>query len=185
VEQLGHIIADRFNLVGLFNVDLIITDQGDAWLLEINPRYSASMELLNLDGKLIDGHLAAYEEQSGLLTPQQADQRLQWLGDIDHSMPPANVALVESACKRIIYAISPSRFDISQDELIRLVADLLEPWPITATFHDLPATSATIPAGYPIMTVIARGTELPSTLVKQSFRIAARVRQVLVIGRQA
>jgi predicted ATP-grasp superfamily ATP-dependent carboligase len=45
LERLGQALANRFGLTGLFNVDLIV-GQHELWVLEVNPRYSASVEIL-------------------------------------------------------------------------------------------------------------------------------------------
>jgi uncharacterized protein len=39
-------LTQRFHLCGLNGIDLIVSDQGQPFLLEINPRYTASMELI-------------------------------------------------------------------------------------------------------------------------------------------
>jgi predicted ATP-grasp superfamily ATP-dependent carboligase len=45
IQQIGHVLAERFELVGLFGVDMI--DAGDRiWTLEVNPRYTASVEVV-------------------------------------------------------------------------------------------------------------------------------------------
>jgi predicted ATP-grasp superfamily ATP-dependent carboligase len=47
VERLGQVLAAQFGLVGLFGVDGILAD-GCFWPVEINPRYTASVEVLEL-----------------------------------------------------------------------------------------------------------------------------------------
>ena len=51
-------LAKRFSLAGLFGVDAIVNDEG-VWTVEINPRYTASMELVepSLDASLVDLHV--------------------------------------------------------------------------------------------------------------------------------
>jgi predicted ATP-grasp superfamily ATP-dependent carboligase len=44
-QRIGDVLARGFNLVGLFGVDAILNDQG-VWPIEINPRYTASVEVL-------------------------------------------------------------------------------------------------------------------------------------------
>lgn len=45
IERTGNVLAQQFNLVGLFGVDMIL--QGDqAWTLEVNPRYTAAFEVV-------------------------------------------------------------------------------------------------------------------------------------------
>ena len=44
-EELGTAIARSFALIGLFGVDAIIRDD-EIWTIEMNPRYTASIEIL-------------------------------------------------------------------------------------------------------------------------------------------
>ncbi len=188
--SLGDRIANRFELVGLFNVDFMLTPDQSLVMLEINPRYSASMELMPMAGCLIDCHVAAYQEQAGQLDRRQADRRFFML---DRSGEHESHDI---ACKRIVYATEPMRFNRSLSQLYDFVRDLAGPLSIEVTFHDLPANDDTIPSGYPVLTVIARrpvshpsgqpsaSTDEPTTvlktLVRQTHRIAARLRKLLV-----
>jgi len=193
-NTLGDRIANRFELVGLFNVDFLLTPDQSLVLLEINPRYSASMELMPAAGCLIDCHVAAYQERAGELDRQQADKRFSML---DRSGENASAHI---ACKRIVYATEPMRFNRSVSQLYDVVRDLAEPLSCEVTFHDLPTHDDTIPNGYPVLSVIARRpvshplmyplrhpsvntgepTIVLKTLVRQTRRIAARLRQSLV-----
>jgi predicted ATP-grasp superfamily ATP-dependent carboligase len=47
LTRLGHVLAAEFGLLGLFGVDGILAG-GDFWPVEINPRYPASVEVLEL-----------------------------------------------------------------------------------------------------------------------------------------
>jgi predicted ATP-grasp superfamily ATP-dependent carboligase len=44
-RRLGHVLGQAFSLQGLFGVDAIVRD-GVPWPVEINPRYTASVEIL-------------------------------------------------------------------------------------------------------------------------------------------
>ena len=59
LEQVGRALFQEFHLQGLFGVDFIY-DGNDAWPVEVNPRYTASVETLELVLGLqaIDWHLA-------------------------------------------------------------------------------------------------------------------------------
>jgi predicted ATP-grasp superfamily ATP-dependent carboligase len=54
LRRLGQQIVATTNLRGLFNVDYLLDRSGDAWLLEINARWSGSSELV--EQRLIDLH---------------------------------------------------------------------------------------------------------------------------------
>ena len=60
IERLARAIGDRFGLVGLFGIDLILAD-GHPWPIEVNPRYTASVEALEwaLGRSLLAEHLRA------------------------------------------------------------------------------------------------------------------------------
>jgi predicted ATP-grasp superfamily ATP-dependent carboligase len=45
--KIGEILAPQLGLLGLFGVDTVLTDRGP-WVVEVNPRYSASVEVLEL-----------------------------------------------------------------------------------------------------------------------------------------
>ena len=59
-EQLGNALADAFDLQGLFGVDAILAND-EIWPVEVNPRYTASVEILEraLGIRSIALHVAA------------------------------------------------------------------------------------------------------------------------------
>src|SRR5262245_42177169 len=65
LTKLGSLLAERLQLQGLFNVDFI-RSAGDTWPLEVNPRYSASVEILEqISGvSFVRLHCEACQEQS-------------------------------------------------------------------------------------------------------------------------
>jgi predicted ATP-grasp superfamily ATP-dependent carboligase len=178
LARLGDRIAQRFELVGLFNVDLILTPDRSLTMLEINPRYSASMELMPAAGHLIDCHIAAYQETAGHIDRHQADKRF---AAIER---PTGEKSYKPACKRIVYATRPTRFNVSVEKLHQVVRNLYQAHAIEVTFHDIPSTDELIPSGYPILTIIAKpqNADIPlpaKNLLRQSGRIAARIRRML------
>ncbi len=48
--ELGQRLASEFQLRGLFGIDFILDESGAGWLLEINPRFTAGMEVLERSG---------------------------------------------------------------------------------------------------------------------------------------
>ncbi|MCE9632181.1 MAG: ATP-grasp domain-containing protein [Planctomycetia bacterium] len=60
-ERLGAALAVTFGLVGLFNIDVVIAARGDVYVIEVNPRPTASMELVEraTGESLAAAHLAA------------------------------------------------------------------------------------------------------------------------------
>jgi len=135
--RLGNVLAERFGLAGLFNVDLIQNSDG-FWALEVNPRYSASVEVLERASGFhsIERHLAACE--AGQL-PE-----------------PGFVASEQCVGKAVVYAMHdgavPGRFDAVMSEWNTDAA-----WPVLA---DLPCLGERIKRGQPVVTVFASGQSL-------------------------
>lgn len=45
-ERAGECLAHEFDLVGLFGIDFVVDSGGQLWVVDVNPRYTASMELV-------------------------------------------------------------------------------------------------------------------------------------------
>ncbi|MGV3483209.1 MAG: ATP-grasp domain-containing protein [Planctomycetaceae bacterium] len=144
IQRLGQAIAEQLPLVGLFNIDLMLGEKGDLALLEVNPRYSASMELIAIacgqPRSLIDWHLASYQNRPGVADEITTFQR----ETINH--PAAKVA-----CKRIVYA---SQAMIAPDLLAEAEPSRSG---IEIRYCDLPPAKSAIAAGDPICTAIVSG----------------------------
>ena len=77
-NRIGRAIAREFSLIGLFGVDGVVA-QGQIWPIEVNPRYTASMELLEhaLGISLIGLHVDACHGRPFPRTPARVmDRRL-------------------------------------------------------------------------------------------------------------
>jgi predicted ATP-grasp superfamily ATP-dependent carboligase len=136
LKVLGNVLARQFDLVGLFNVDLVRNAEG-LWPLEINPRYSASVEVLErpLEVQAVGLHVAACKHGT-----------VQWLS---RNNP-------ECFGKAVVYA----QRDCRVAPVLEMVAgELNDPgaWPAMA---DLPRTGEQIRAGQPVVTVFAGGTSV-------------------------
>jgi len=135
LQQLGNTLAAEFHLVGVFGVDVIVADD-TAWTIEVNPRYTASIEIL--------------ERCHGLRTLE-----LHRAACVDGIVPPDNAWLDDPAgsCwgKAIVFAdadyIAPGEF---ADLAARSAASAC---PI---FADIPFPGTTIAKGWPIATVFAQ-----------------------------
>ncbi|MBI2479703.1 MAG: ATP-grasp domain-containing protein [Planctomycetia bacterium] len=69
LSQVGHCIATSFGIQGLFGVDAIVNGEG-VWPVEVNPRYTASVEILEraMNIATIQWHVAACRAgRTGLL----------------------------------------------------------------------------------------------------------------------
>ena len=157
LAPLGLLLAERFALRGLFNVDFIVSDMG-IWPLEVNPRYSASVELLEraTGVSLLRLHAGACQ---GAATDAEFPP-----------LPPPAVALG----KCIVYA--PARGVVTP-----LVDQLAAKWNAIAQrpqIADLPAIGETIEAGHPVCTVFAEG----ATIGQVERLLHDRVQRVLEVA---
>ncbi len=142
LRQLGNVLSSAFRLVGLFGVDYIQHDD-EPWLVEINPRYTASVEVFELatHRTLLTEHLRA----CGM--------------DLVESPSPGKPKTVTTKApvvgKAVLYAqrsmVAP---EIEIDDprcrdsfAVPAIADV--PWPGTA-----------IAAGEPIMTMFTKGEDV-------------------------
>ncbi len=143
IATLGRVLAAAFGLVGLFGVDLVLRD-ATPWPVEVNPRYTASVEVLELalGRSLLTEHLAA-------CAPLEA---------IDAIAPPAPGATGNVVGKSIVFAPRECRFPESIDWSPI-------PIPILSAFDvpdvaDVPDPGTAFVAGEPVLTVFAHGASI-------------------------
>jgi predicted ATP-grasp superfamily ATP-dependent carboligase len=146
-EQLGNVLAGAFDLQGLFGVDAISAD-GEIWPVEVNPRYTASIEILEraLRIRSIALHVAACGGESPPSSP---------------SVQPENERT--TCCgKAILFAsndvIVAPRFP---DWCANQNRD--RHWPAIA---DIPAAGTIVRSGQPIVTVLADGSDDSTVVAK-------------------
>lgn len=156
IQSVGEVLAREFELRGLFGIDFV-DDGQTAWLTEINPRYTASMELLEYayQQPLLQWHRAAFT---------RAGTRL------DNCAEEPKSSLVSA--KVILYA----------DRHVR-APDLRELIPQRVTLEDLPEV-ADIPVphseiwpGLPVLTCLGIGqnaTELQRALIDRALKLWAQ-----------
>ena len=133
--RLGSLLSGEFGLVGLFGVDAITNARG-VWPVEINPRYTASVEILERAFGIctLDWHIAACE--SGELAPRPA-------------------ALGRLKCgKAIVFAERSFLVPSIWEPLVEPAAP--NAWPAWA---DMPRAGSTIETGWPILTALAAGAD--------------------------
>ncbi|MBC8352479.1 MAG: ATP-grasp domain-containing protein [Planctomycetes bacterium] len=162
--HLGDFLAQHFRLKGLFGVDAIINEAG-VWPVEVNPRYTASVEILEraLEIATIPWHVAAC--QSGELPP---------LVRYDNAEVSA-----ERHAKGVVYA----NHSIVIDERLEHSLTSSGCEDCDPTIADIPVAGTSINEGEPIVTVFAKGKtnavarrELRATMVrmKQLFNASQR-----------
>ena len=135
IGRVGAALASAFGLAGLFGVDLVWRD-GWPWPVEVNPRYTASMEVLELatGRSLMAEHVRAFDPglAAGLRTS---------------SAPAGFVG------KAFVMAAGPCRFPRVASRWVRSVTEV----PRRA---DIPSVGERFEAGQPVLTVFARGPTL-------------------------
>lgn len=145
LESIAESLAEFARPCGLLNLDYILSDD-HAIPLEINPRYSASMELLELalGRSLIDEHL----------------QGTGW-GHLCHTLkqPPSRPGGVLG--KAIYYARESFRFPDHLPEF----KDSADLWAVPE-FADIPASGQSISPGQPVLSLFAQGTSPDAVLSK-------------------
>ena len=138
LEGLGHLLAHECYLNGLFGVDGIYRD-GTFWPVEINPRYTASVEVLvYATGRPIlgwHGHIFTEGRLPSLPSPAMPEGR--------------------TIGKAILFAKQDLHFPADGPWL----KELRSPRPVDElpAFADIPAADTAIAAGRPILTFFAKG----------------------------
>jgi predicted ATP-grasp superfamily ATP-dependent carboligase len=132
------VLAREFNLTGLFGVDCIVAGD-EIWPVEVNPRYTASVEILEraTGASAICWHVVACRENC---LPREIP------------LPPSDVWFG----KMVVYAptIPGKQHAVVDAELTAewQAANHDSAWP---RFADLPAPGATIAQGQPAFTLFA------------------------------
>lgn len=149
LARFGERVRAETGLLGLWQADFIADEQA-LWLLEINPRWSASMELLADTHRhtLIRWHLAALRGESiARVEPLRSGT---WMG------------------KAIVYA--PHEVIPAASQLDALWHRRWNGWSMESEndwrVADIPNTIATIPAGFPIATCMASGRDPDELLAR-------------------
>ena len=145
---IGSALARAFDLVGLFGVDAIVNPEG-VWSVEVNPRYTASTELLDL----------AFGFQAVALHVETCESG---------TLPQAPLPF-KGRCfgKAILFASKD--FVISPKLSVKLEA---EKGSKPARLADIPVTGSIIQAGWPVITLLAEATDEPAVFQSLQQRAA-------------
>ena len=137
LEKVGNVLTSAFSLRGLFGVDFILQDNVP-WPVEVNPRYTAALEILERAGgqSLFHHHQAAFSTASAP-TPSAA---------------PACAPGVWG--KAILFARAPLVFSQQGPWL----TSLEQSWQGNPDYADIPAPGTHIERDQPIMTLFAQGS---------------------------
>ena len=156
LERLGVALAATFGLVGLFNIDVVIDARGDVHVIEVNPRPTASMELVEraTGESLAAAHLAACD----------------WVG------PPRGqyeAARGQTSWSKAVIFASRRRGDvvIPAGWLESATAEWSDADGVSA-IADIPRPGSLIPPGAPILTVFARAETAARSLAILQRRVS-------------
>ncbi len=159
LQRIGSVLAREFQLLGLFGIDAILNSDA-VWTLEVNPRYTGAVEIL--------------ERSLGLLALRLHVEACEHLRlptvDLDWDRAPHGKAILYARCSLVV----PGEFSRwvaarNSDAHYSVVA-------------DLPAAGTAIARGVPVCTVFA--TAPSETDVVNALRDLAReVFAVVEIGR--
>lgn len=155
LQKLGNLLAERCQLQGLFNIDFIRTASAQSasqlWPVELNPRYSASVEVLELAtaANFIAIHVRACT--SGLLPEWALASNEEFFG------------------KAIVYARADS---VAPPKLDAIAKEWSQPGQQPG-IADLPQIGERIIAGQPVVTVFASGFSMLEVEQELRRRVAA------------
>ncbi len=154
LTRLGRQLAAAGRVVGLVGVDLVVDPQGRPFVIEVNPRPTASMELIERATglSLAEAHLAACGLGSASIAGGWWRQGT-WAKAI--LFAPRAISFDEAALAAVEAAAGPAH----------------EGWPSLA---DIPAPPQSIAAGHPICTLFARAA-VPHEALARLRRRTARV----------
>lgn len=153
-EALASTLAAHIGLRGIVGVDAILEPDGRLSVLEVNPRPTASAELVErAEGtSILATHLAAFGYQSP--RPPHPGSPAVW-------------------SKAILFAARPTPID---DLLLDRLAKCAAPW-TDADGHpalaDIPRPGQVLRAGTPVLTAFARGDTEPESIAELRRRVAA------------
>jgi len=150
IVRIGRELAARFELVGVFGVDLVV--DGDAvWTIEVNPRYPASAEVLDrtLGTNVVASHIEACRERHFA------------------KFAPKNAHAQEG--KAIMFAKVPLTISASFVDWALALSQYSTGWP---SISDIPRAHTQIPCGGPVATVFARGTNVEEIVAELKSRVA-------------
>lgn len=174
LQQLGDIITNQTGLQGLFGVDFIFDKHAQKlWLLEINPRYTASMELHDLlnNNSLVKQHLHCFTENNLEPWSTCSQSSIQSLPSIKRVVWAA-----ESISKSQLQQFLSNEKAFSKQQTLFTNSNAV----YHTTVHDVPFAIEPIPAGAPVATLILRPT-LRTTIndSHQDCEIAKHYRAIL------
>lgn len=143
LQQLGQVVQDQFSARGLFGIDLVGSIESDWSVIEINPRPTSSMELLERATSVDQSPLSLIEQHCLACCGQET-----W---DPFPIPAANRIFA----KRILYHRGPSAVRVTEP-----ICQLLWTWAESSQAADIPERDTEILPGQPVCTLFAIGETL-------------------------
>jgi predicted ATP-grasp superfamily ATP-dependent carboligase len=158
VKAVGDRIASHFGLVGLFGVDFQLTGDGLVWPVEVNPRYTAGVEVLELAFRraLLAEHVEAC---AGRPQPRRGPGQLPGRFVAKEVLFAARELVFEEDVRTVVGARAPDLFRVPR-------------------IADVPRRGTRIAVGEPVLTVFARGKTPGDTLRRLALKRAAWERRI-------
>jgi predicted ATP-grasp superfamily ATP-dependent carboligase len=153
MEAVAQAATRAFGLRGLNGIDFIVRDDGEPFVLELNPRYGASLELFEraTGASAFEIHAAACRGR----LPTGSEWR---------------VRAAETLGKAVVWARRA------------LVARDTREWLARDDVRDVPHPGERIPKGYPVCTVFARGATVEACRARLVEAAAAVERTIETVG---
>ena len=156
--EIGGMLAAEFHLVGAVGVDLVVDPDGRPWIIEVNPRMTASMELHERATGI--SVAAAHLDACGVAGPTATGSRptatdTRWAKAVVHT-PVALTITTGLTADWAALAAEWTRVDGGQPALA-----------------DIPTPGQTLAARAPVLTVFARGDAVDAALAALRHRARA------------
>lgn len=160
ISDVGSKVAQTCGLHGLFGCDFVIDDH-TAWLTEVNPRYTATVELYELSHHipLLRWHLLACDSFGSTRTT---------LAELESWIASGIQQSCDRFCaKRILYA----EHAVTAGSLVEHSRECVDVWRVPMV-ADIPMVGTVIQPRQPICTVMAEGNTVDGCLEQLTQRVA-------------
>jgi uncharacterized protein len=155
-RALGNAVCEEFALVGVNGIDMI-ADAGVPYAIEVNPRWCASMELVEraYDVSVFAVHAAACR---------------------DGRLPDFDLAAARRRAATVGKAVVFARRDVTIADTSSWLSESLA----DGDLHDVPRSGAQIRAGHPVCSVFAAGRD-SAACYAELVRRAARIHDAIAM----
>ena len=155
---MGKAISRQFSLQGLFGMDMILRDN-EVWPIEVNPRYTASLEILERALKIqaVTIHVEAC---------------------LNGSVANVNPCQPGSSIHGKVILFSPGTYQVDEN----LATYLSDQPTVSPKYADIPAGQTLIRQGQPVCTIFAEGKDRQQVIQQLKCRVKEVRTQLLLCG---